>query len=138
MSSEYEIRQMFDSVRAAEQALAASRRVYEQAAGLLAHAICPHRVGDLVEIVGESYRGKTGLVKAVRVVPYLGRYEWQCDLVVLKANGQESAHRTQWRQFSSQGVSDVGIRSVGVSAAGGLLHGEGESGDAWVAGNAQR
>jgi hypothetical protein len=100
MSDPDETRELMESVRAAETSREAARRMYEHASARLAQAICPHRVGDLLEIKGESYRGKTGLVKAIRIVPYLGRYEWQCDLVVLKSSGQESAHRTQFRQHS--------------------------------------
>jgi len=96
-----EIRSLCESVKAAEESLAAARRVYEQSSGRLAQTICPHRVGDIIEIKGESYHGKPGLVKSVRVVPYLGRYEWQVDLVVLKSNGQESANRTQLRQHTA-------------------------------------
>jgi len=97
-----EARELMESVRAAELSMEASRRVYEHAAARLMQAICPYRIGDLVEIHGESYRGKTGLVKAIRIVPYLGKYEWQCELVVLKACGQESAHRTQVRQHAKR------------------------------------
>lgn len=97
-----ETRELMDSVRAAEMSMEAARRMYEHAEARLIQAICPHRIGDLVEIHGESYRGKTGLVKAIRIVPYLGKYEWQCELVVLKACGQESAHRTQVRQSTKR------------------------------------
>jgi hypothetical protein len=93
-----EVRALAESLRAAEDSLAAAKRVHEHAASRLAQAICPHRLGDCIEIKGESYNGKTGLVKSIKVVPYLGRYEWQVQLVVLKDNGQESAHRTQVRQ----------------------------------------
>jgi hypothetical protein len=137
VANSIDLRELMDMVRAAEQGLESSRRLFDQAASHLAQAICPHRVGDLLEITGESYRGKTGLVKAIRVVPYLGRYEWQCDLVVLKASGQESAHRTQLRQHSHKGVSDVGIGSVGLSASGGFFHASGEPGDAGDTGSAE-
>lgn len=102
MSEQAETRELMESVRAAELSMEAARRMYEHAAARLIQEICPYRVGDLVEIQGESYRGKTGLVKAIRIVPYLGRFEWQCELVVLKANGQESAHRTQVRQHTKR------------------------------------
>lgn len=98
MSEQNEIRELMESVRAADLNMDAARRVYEHAESRLIQAICAHRIGDLVEIPGESYRGKTGVVKAIQIVPYMATYEWRCELVVLKANGQESAHRTQIRQ----------------------------------------
>lgn len=100
MSEQQETRELMEAVRNAELSMEAARRVYEHAAARLIEAICNHRVGDLVEIQGESYRGKTGVVKAIQIVPYMTTYEWRCELVVLKANGQESAHRTQIRQKS--------------------------------------
>jgi hypothetical protein len=40
----------------------------------------------------------TGLVKEVRMVPYLMRYQWEVEVVVLKDNGDLSANRTQFRE----------------------------------------
>ena len=118
MSDTDKITELMQAVSSAERTLEAARIGYEHAAGRLAQTICPHRVGDLVEIKGDSYRGKTGLVKAIRIVPYLGRYEWQCDLVVLKANGQESAHRTQFRQHSQREEKNGDTSQIGLAATG--------------------
>lgn len=93
-----QVRELADALRAAERNLEIARRRHEIASVNLAHVICPHRVGDLIEITGASYRGQTGLVKSVRMVPYMQRYEWQAEVVVLKSNGDESAHRTQVRE----------------------------------------
>ena len=100
MTDPQRVRELADGLRAAERNLEIARRRYEIARVNLAHVICPHRVGDLIEITGASYRGMTGLVKSVRMVPYMQRYEWEAEVVVLKSNGDESAHRTQVREHS--------------------------------------
>ncbi len=92
------VKALADALRAAERNLQVAKRRHEIASVNLAHAICPHRVGDLIEIKGASYKGMTGLVKSIRMVPFMQRYEWQAEVVVLKSNGDESAHRTQVRQ----------------------------------------
>jgi len=94
-----------EALKVAEQNLDLAKRRHAKAAGDLAVAVCPHRVGDLIEIGGESYRGKTGIVKEVRMIPYIRGYEWQVEVQVLKANGEPSAHRTQIRE--NQQVTNV-------------------------------
>lgn len=89
---------LVEQLRRADGNLEAFRRNRAVVAGDLAEIICPYRVGDLVEIRGHSYRGKTGIVKDVRIVPYLFRYQWEVEVVVLKDNGEESANRTQFRE----------------------------------------
>lgn len=89
---------LVDQLRRVDGNLEALRRNRAIVAGDLAEVICPYRVGDLLEIRGHSYRGKTGIVKAVRIVPYLFRYQWEVEVVVLKDNGEESANRTQFRE----------------------------------------
>lgn len=139
MIDQEQIRDLMESVRAAEASVEASRRMYDHAAARLAQTICPHRVGDLVEIKGDSYRGKTGLIKAIRIVPYLGRFEWQCDIVVLMANGQESSRRTQFRQHPPQREENNGSASeIKMAATDREVHGEGTAGSATIASYTER
>ena len=89
---------MVSELRSAEHALSIANRNYSFASGKLADAVCPYKLGDKVEIKGPSYTGMTGLVKEVRMVPYLMRYQWEVEVVVLKDNGGLSANRTQFRE----------------------------------------
>jgi len=82
----------------AEHALSIANRNYSFASGKLADVVCPYKLGDKVEIKGPSYTGMTGLVKEVRMVPYLMRYQWEVEVVVLKDSGDLSANRTQFRE----------------------------------------
>lgn len=105
MAQQPRIDELTDTLRAAVRNLEMARRLHARASAELAEAVCPHRVGDLIEIAGESYRGKTGVVKEVRMIPYVRGYEWQVEVQVLKANGEPSAHRTQIRE--NQQVTNV-------------------------------
>lgn len=91
--------QLFKEMQVAEHALEIARRNYAHASGNLASVVCPYKLGDLVEIKGPSYTGMTGIVKEIRMVPHLMRYQWEVEVVVLKDNGEPSANRTQFREI---------------------------------------
>lgn len=93
-----QIQKLVSELQSAEYALDVAKRTYAFASSLVASAVCPYKLGDLVEIKGHSYAGMTGIVKEIRMVPYLMRYQWEVEVVVLKDNGEPSANRTQFRE----------------------------------------
>lgn len=56
----------------------------------LAALLCPFKVGQTGQLNGHSYRGKRGIVQSI----YLQYGNWHCDIVVLKADGTQSANTT--------------------------------------------
>ena len=101
------------NLREAAADLESARRKFNAAAVTLASRICPYKIGDLCEIKGHSYNGKTGVVKDVTVSPtgYSRHYTWAIECVVLKDNGNESAHRTRFTEHDAQRDCETGVAS---------------------------
>lgn len=59
--------------------------------------VCPHKVGDEVEVQGYSHTGKRCRILRVDAVSdWTGGRLWRVAAVVLKKDGTESKQQVQW------------------------------------------